>query len=94
MRFGTRGTMGVDYEQRIDFRRLHRERVEKIHEELEKTADGYRITEITINPKDLVKDASAEDRTKRILEKAEKHCLISNSMLSEIKVVPEVALKK
>lgn len=37
MRFGTRGTMGVDYEQRIDFRRLHRERVEKIHGELEKT---------------------------------------------------------
>ncbi len=61
---------------------------------LEKTADGYKITEITIYPKVLIQDASAEDRTKRILEKAEKHCLISTSMLSEIKVVPEVALKK
>ena len=37
MKFGTKGTMGVDYEQRIDFRRLQRERVEKIHKELEKT---------------------------------------------------------
>lgn len=37
MKFGTKGTMGVDYEQRIDFRRLHRERLEKIQRELDKT---------------------------------------------------------
>ena len=37
MKFGTKGTMGVDYEKRIDFGRLQRQRVEKIHKELEKT---------------------------------------------------------
>ena len=40
MRFGTKGTMGVDYEQRIDFDRLRRERVAKIKAELAKTDLG------------------------------------------------------
>ncbi len=59
---------------------------------LEKTSDGYRITEITIHPRVTIADTSAEDRTRRIIEKAEKHCLISNSMLSTIKVIPEVSV--
>ena len=37
MKFGTVGTMGVDYEQRIDFDWLRRERVEKVQKELAKT---------------------------------------------------------
>ena len=37
MKYGTKGTMGVDYEQRIDFGRLRRERHEKIQRELAKT---------------------------------------------------------
>lgn len=37
MQFGTKGTMGVDYEERINFDRLRKERVEKIHKELAKT---------------------------------------------------------
>jgi peroxiredoxin-like protein len=57
---------------------------------LEKTAEGYRITEITLYPKVVIKDASAADRAKRIIEKAEQHCLISNSMTAKIKLVPEV----
>jgi len=60
---------------------------------LEKTADGYGITEITIYPKVLIEDASQEERVKRVIEKAEKHCLISNSMRSEIKVVAEVLIR-
>jgi organic hydroperoxide reductase OsmC/OhrA len=58
---------------------------------LEKTAEGYRITEITLYPKVVTKDASAVERAKRIVEKAEQHCLISNSMNSLIKLVPEVS---
>jgi Xaa-Pro aminopeptidase len=37
MKYGTKGTMGVDYEQRIDFGRLRRERHEKIQRELART---------------------------------------------------------
>ncbi len=37
MRVGTRGMMGVDYEQRIDFDRLRRERAAKIQAELDQT---------------------------------------------------------
>lgn len=37
MKYGTKGTLGVDYEQRIDFARLRKDRVRKTHEELAKT---------------------------------------------------------
>jgi len=37
---GTIGTMGVDYEERIDFTRLRRDRVAKIKVELAKTELG------------------------------------------------------
>jgi len=37
MKYGTKGIMGVDYEERINFDRLRRERLQKIQVELEKT---------------------------------------------------------
>lgn len=37
MTFGTKGMMQVDYEQRIDFDKMRRERVAKIHKAMEKT---------------------------------------------------------
>lgn len=40
MKFGTQGMMGVDYEQRIDFDRMRRERVAKVKAEMEKTDLG------------------------------------------------------
>ena len=40
MRFGTKGMMGVDYEERIDFNRLRRERVAKIKSAMKKTDLG------------------------------------------------------
>ena len=40
MYYGTKGIMGLDYEQRIDFERLRRERVTKVKTELEKTDLG------------------------------------------------------
>ncbi|MBI2842025.1 MAG: aminopeptidase P family protein [Armatimonadetes bacterium] len=40
MKFGTQGMMAVDYEERINFDRLRRERVAKIKEEMEKTELG------------------------------------------------------
>ena len=40
MKFGTKGTMGVDYEERINFQRLRKDRVTKIKAEMEKTDLG------------------------------------------------------
>jgi len=37
MKYGTKGTMGVDYEQRVDFEKLRREREQKIQEALGKS---------------------------------------------------------
>jgi len=37
MKYGTKGTMGVDYEQRIDFDRLRKDRMRKVQEALGKT---------------------------------------------------------
>ena len=40
MKYGTKGTMGVDYEQRIDFDRLRKDRMRKVQEALDKTDYG------------------------------------------------------
>ncbi len=40
MKFGTQGMMGVDYEERVNFDRLRRDRVAKIKTEMEKTDFG------------------------------------------------------
>lgn len=51
---------------------------------LEKTDAGFVITRIVLRPTIVVGEEAAVDRAKRIIEKAEKHCLISNSMKSEV----------
>jgi len=57
---------------------------------LEKLERGFAMTEITLHPKLVIKSASDLERANRILEKAEKHCLISNSIKSETKLQPEI----
>ena len=57
---------------------------------LEKTEQGYMITEIVIRPRVVLKDSAAADRARRIIEKAEQHCLISKSMKTRIRVEAEV----
>jgi organic hydroperoxide reductase OsmC/OhrA len=59
---------------------------------LEKLERGFGMTEITLHPKLVIRNASDFDRANRILEKAEKHCLISNSIKSETKLVPEITV--
>ena len=59
---------------------------------LEKLAgQGFMMTEITLQPKLVIKNARDAERASRILEKAEKHCLISNSIKTETKLEPEVS---
>ena len=53
---------------------------------LEKTDSGFQITKIKIRPHIVVGDEGLKDRTARIVEKAEHHCLVSNSMKTEIEL--------
>ena len=57
---------------------------------LETTEAGFLMTRITLRPTVIVADASQVERAQRILEKAEKVCLISNSMKTRVQMLPEV----
>ena len=60
---------------------------------LEKTDQGFMITEIRIRPRVVIKDQAFTDRARRILEKAEQACLISKSMKTRVVLEPEVTVK-
>jgi peroxiredoxin-like protein len=51
---------------------------------------GLSITEIVLRPKLTLRQARDADRAARILEKAEQHCLISNSIRTAIRLEPEI----
>ncbi len=53
---------------------------------LEKTEAGFQITKIVIRPEVVVPGADAVEKAHRLVEKAEKYCLISNSMKTEIEL--------
>lgn len=57
---------------------------------LEKTAEGMLMTKIVIKPKVVIKDEGKKDRTLLLLDKAEKYCLISNSMKTAVSIEPLV----
>jgi organic hydroperoxide reductase OsmC/OhrA len=59
---------------------------------MEKTEAGYLMTRIVLRPKVVVLDASQVERARRILEKAEKNCLISNSMKARIEMESDVTV--
>jgi peroxiredoxin-like protein len=60
---------------------------------LEKIADkGFMMTEITLQPKLVIRNARDAERASRILEKAEKHCLISNSIKTQTRLEPDIRL--
>lgn len=51
---------------------------------------GFMMTEIVLRPQLVIHNARDSERASRILEKAEKHCLISNSVKTKIRLEPEV----
>lgn len=53
---------------------------------------GFIMTEITLRPKLTIRDSRDTARASRILAKAEKHCLISNSIKSEVHLEPEIQI--
>lgn len=60
---------------------------------LEKTDQGYLITEIMIRPRIVVSDPSSVDRAREIVGKAERHCLISNSMKTRVRLEAVVTVE-
>src|SRR4030095_1957861 len=54
------------------------------------SGQGFMMTEVILRPKLLISHARDAERAGRILEKAEKHCLISNSIKAETKLESEI----
>ena len=52
---------------------------------------GFIMTEVVLRPKLIINHARDVERAGRILAKAEKNCLISNSIKTETKLEPEVS---
>jgi len=59
---------------------------------LEKTKEGLVITEITIKPRIVVTSAEAIVEAEKLIERAEKYCIVSNSMKTHVKLVSEVTV--
>ncbi len=58
---------------------------------LEKIAGStYRVTEIVVKPRVVVKSVKDVERMPRLLEKAKENCFVSNSIKSAITIEPEV----
>jgi len=53
---------------------------------------GFIMTEITLHPKLIISNPRDAERASRILAKAEKHCLISNSIKSAVHLEPEIEI--
>ena len=53
---------------------------------------GFMITEIKLRPRLVLGDAHGTERALRILQKAERNCLISNSIKTLITLQPEVTI--
>lgn len=51
---------------------------------------GYQITEITIRPTLVISQSKDQERACRILQKAEKQCLISNSIKAVVRLEPRI----
>ena len=51
---------------------------------------GFIMTEVVLRPKLLISHARDAERAGRILEKAERNCLISNSIKTETRLEPKI----
>jgi peroxiredoxin-like protein len=57
---------------------------------LEKEEGGFRFTQIMVRPRLAIADAADEERAYRMLEKAERACLISRSLSSHMELQSQV----
>lgn len=55
---------------------------------------GYQITEIILRPRLIIREGKDTDRAARILDKAEKNCLISKSIRTAVNVCSDILVKE
>jgi organic hydroperoxide reductase OsmC/OhrA len=60
---------------------------------LEIADNKFMITEITIRPGIIVKNDPDIEKAKQLIEFSEKNCLISNSIISKVTIIPEIRLE-
>lgn len=60
--------------------------------QVEKTEGGFRFTRVTVRPLLTINSESDRERGVRLLEKAEKACLVSRSLQSQLVLDPRVVL--
>ncbi|MBS1606454.1 MAG: OsmC family protein [Bacteroidetes bacterium] len=60
---------------------------------LEKVDGKYLISEIQLSPRLVIADESQREKARKVLEKSEAACLISNSIKSKIVFSPEIEVK-
>lgn len=76
---------------RLDFAGFRADAVGKLEKP---DGQGYAVTEVTIRPRLTIRRAADAERAARLLAKAEKHCLISNSIRSAVRVEPLVEVEE
>lgn len=57
---------------------------------LEKEAGGFRFTQVVVRPRLAIAEPADKERAQRLLEKAERACLISRSLSSHMELQPTV----
>ncbi|GGE30830.1 OsmC family protein [Psychroflexus planctonicus] len=57
---------------------------------LDKVEGKFAMREIQLYPEVVIKDEAHYDKTLKVLEKAKKACLISNSVKSEVNMFPQI----
>ena len=58
---------------------------------LAKEDSGMRFTEMVVRPKLWLADGARESIAERVMEKAEEHCLVSNSLNATVKLEAQIA---
>jgi len=61
---------------------------------VELTAEGLAFTRVMVRPQIVVASESARDQATRAIRSAEKRCLISNSVSSQIAVEPHIEARR
>ena len=60
---------------------------------LEKEEGGFRFTQVVVRPRLTIGDPADQDRAHRLLEKAERACLISRSLSSHVELQANVEIE-
>ena len=66
----------------------------KVEGTIEKQEGGFRFTNIVLRPNIAIEKPEDRDRTQRLLEKAERACLVSRSLSCTITLQPEIRIEE